>query len=69
VTWQAISGWPWVWARLEDNLLGEPSKWSAQLEELRRMQKVLVRHKRFGKALDLLKVADDKAGGMFGTRT
>jgi hypothetical protein len=37
-------------------------QWSSQLEELRRMQKVLVRHKRFGEALDLLKVADDKEG-------
>ena len=49
-------------ATLENNLLGDPPRWSSQLEELRRMQKVLVRHKRFGEALDLLKVADEKEG-------
>ena len=42
--------------KLEQSYRAEPARFSTQLEELRRMQKVLVRHKRFAEALDILKV-------------
>ena len=45
---------------LERALAGAPSRWSPQLEEMRRSRKALVRHKRFGEALDLLQRISDK---------
>jgi hypothetical protein len=45
---------------LERALAGAPSRWSPQLEEMRRSRKSLVRHKRFGEALDLLQRVSDK---------
>ena len=44
--------------RLERNFKEEHPVFSSQLQGLRRMQRTLVRHKRFAEALDLLKVAE-----------
>ena len=42
--------------RLEDDSrVSAPSEWSPQLEEMRRSQRALVKKKRFGEALDLVK--------------
>ena len=44
-----------------------PSRWTPQLVDMRRQQKRLVRERKFGEALDLLKAAEtrEKSGGRY----